>query len=218
MAPRCIVFLLAAATLGLVASEAPGQTHEDGVQASETPPPAQQQQSADLGAAAGDFAAGVTGGSGGGGSPPEVPDAAHRAASATTEPAKNATEQAKKDLAAVAFALANATEALAASGASSGSLRGAAAWGHGAVGETCCMCSEHRGLNTVLYAAADYSHWIGIHGATWWCNFECESKCRQHGGHMFGCYDERHLQEMDRQYGHRSGYQILHQDHYGSIC
>merc|ERR1712211_122226 len=85
-------------------------------------------------------------------------------------------------------------------------LRGAAGWGHGIFGETCCMCSMHHGFTTVLYAAA------------WWCQSQCEVKCHLRGGHMFGCYDEQHLLAFDAQYGHRSGYLILHHKHFGNIC
>jgi len=121
----------------------------------------------------------------------------------------NATAQARLDLEAAV----NASSAEA-----SGQLRGSAGWGHGIFGETCCMCSMHVGFNTVLYAAADYSHFFGGHAAAWYCQRECEVKCHFRGGHYFGCYDEQHLLAMDRLYGHRSGYQILHDQHFGNIC
>jgi len=35
---------------------------------------------------------------------------------------------------------------------------------------------------------------------------------------MFGCYDEQHLLTMDMLYGHRAGYRILHDQHFGNIC
>jgi len=113
----------------------------------------------------------------------------------------NATEQAKLDL-----------EWLEASAASSGW------WGHGIFGETCCMCSKHFGRTTILYAAEDYSHFFGGHGAFWRCQHQCEYKCRSRGGHMFGCYDEQHLKAMDRRYGHRSDFQIMHEGFFGNIC
>jgi hypothetical protein len=119
----------------------------------------------------------------------------------TEEVGANATEQAKLDLA-----------GLEASAASSGW------WGHGIFGETCCMCSKHFGRTTILYAAEDYSHLFGGHNAFWRCQHQCEYKCRSRGGHLFGCYDEQHLQAMDRRYGHRANYQILHDGHFGNIC
>merc|ERR1712061_714708 len=116
----------------------------------------------------------------------------------------NATEQAKLDLA-------NITSA--------GNLRGTSGWGHGILGETCCMCSKHVGWNTVLYAAADYRHY------GWWaysakeeCMQQCDVKCHLRGGHMFGCYDEQHLLQMDTRYGQQAGYQILHDQRFGNIC
>jgi len=121
--------------------------------------------------------------------------------------AANATEQARANLA-----------ALEASGEASANLRGASGWGHGIFGETCCMCSMHVGWNTVLYAAADYSNFFGGHAAQYWCQQQCEAKCYFRGGHMFGCYDEQLLLALDRQYGHRAGYQILHDQHFGNIC
>jgi hypothetical protein len=119
----------------------------------------------------------------------------------------NATERAKQDLG-----------DLQASAAAGASLRGASTWGHGIFGETCCMCSMHFGRNTLLYAAEDYSHFFGGHNAFWRCQHSCESKCHRRGGHVFGCYDEQHLLALDRYYGHRTGYQILHDQHYGNIC
>jgi len=119
----------------------------------------------------------------------------------------NATEQAKQDL--------GDLRSFAAAGAS---LRGTSTWGHGIFGETCCMCSMHFGRNALLYAAEDYSHFFGGHNAFWRCQNSCESKCHGRGGHMFGCYDEQHLLALDRYYGHRSRYQILHDRHYGNIC
>jgi len=115
----------------------------------------------------------------------------------------NATEQAKLDLA-------NIT--------SLGNLRGTSGWGHGIFGETCCMCSKHVGWNTVIYAAADYQHYFGSHAASWWCMQQCEVKCHLMGGHLFGCYDEQHLLQMDTRYGRQAGYQILHNQHFGNIC
>merc|ERR1712222_284100 len=115
----------------------------------------------------------------------------------------NATERAKLDLA-------NIT--------SLGNLRGTSGWGHGIFGETCCMCSKHVGWNTVIYAAADYQHYFGSHAASWWCMQQCEVKCHLMGGHLFGCYDEQHLLQMDTRYGRQAGYQILHNQHFGNIC
>merc|ERR1711933_619485 len=115
----------------------------------------------------------------------------------------NATEQAKLDLA-------NITSA--------GNLRGTSGWGHGVFGETCCMCSKSVGWNIVLYAAADYQHYFGSHAASWRCTQQCEVKCHLRGGHMFGCYDEQHLLQLDVRYGHRAGYQILHDQRFGNIC
>jgi len=137
-----------------------------------------------------------------------VSEAADEATSeAASIAAANATEQAQLDLA-----------TLATSAEASANLRGASGWGHGIFGETCCMCSMHVGWNTVLYGAADYSNFFGGHAAQWWCQQGCEVKCHSRGGHMFGCYDEQHLLEMDRRYGHRAGYQILHDQHFGNIC
>jgi hypothetical protein len=123
--------------------------------------------------------------------------------------AVNGTAQAEMGLAAIAAS-------------SAGNLRGAVAvsagWGHGIFGETCCMCSMHMGFKTMLYAAGDYSNFFGSHNARWWCEAGCESKCHRRGGHMFGCYDEQHLLMVDREYGHRSGFVILHDEHFGNIC
>merc|ERR1719277_1215404 len=124
--------------------------------------------------------------------------------------AANATEQARLDLEAVL----NASELA----ASSANLRGSGWWGHGVFGETCCMCSRRWGRTTILYAAEDYSHFFGGYSALWQCQHSCELECFKKGGHQFGCYDEQHLVIMDRLYGHRSGYTILHDDHYGNIC
>jgi len=142
----------------------------------------------------------------------EVPDAigAEVSSSAAAEEAAlmaNATEQAKLDLAAIS-----------ASASGAGNLRGASGWGHGIFGETCCMCSKRVGFLTVLYAAADYSNFYGGHAANYWCQQSCEIKCHFRGGHMFGCYDERLLLQMDQQYGHRAGFQILHDRTFGNIC
>ena len=146
---------------------------------------------------------------------PEVPQApAPAAAEASSIQEANATEQASvEELIAAAAAAAAATPSN-----GSANLRGAAGWGHGIFGETCCMCSMHHGFTTVLYAAADYSHLFGGHAANWWCQSQCEVKCHLRGGHMFGCYDEQHLLAFDAQYGHRSGYLILHDQHFGNIC
>jgi len=130
------------------------------------------------------------------------------ASEAAVAAAANATEQAMLDLAALA----------AAPGEASAKLRGASGWGHGILGETCCMCSAHVGWNTVLFAAEDYSHFLGGHAAQWWCQRGCEAKCRARGAYKFGCYDEQHLLAMDRLYGHRAGYSILHDQHFGNIC
>jgi hypothetical protein len=124
--------------------------------------------------------------------------------------AANATEQARLDLEAVF----NASELF----PSSANLRGSGWWGHGVSGETCCMCSRRWGWTTILYAAEDYSHSYGVHSALWQCQHSCEVECHKKGGHQFGCYDEQHIVIMDRLYGHRSGYTILHDDHYGDIC
>jgi hypothetical protein len=90
---------------------------------------------------------------------------------------------------------------------------------HGVQGETCCMCSVYVGHTTILYSAEDYHHWYGSHNAMWKCMHDCRWRCEHnyHHGGYFGCYDERHLQEMDRLYGHRSGYSIQY-GHFGSIC
>jgi len=131
---------------------------------------------------------------------------------ASAEDAQSLTEglaQARADLEA---ALANVT------GTPQVRLRGAAGWGHGIFGETCCMCARQLGFLTVLYAAADYSQFLGSHNAAWWCDLECEGKCLLQGGHRFGCYDEQHLLQMDAMYGHRTGYRILHDNHFGNIC
>jgi len=126
----------------------------------------------------------------------------------------NATEQARLDLEAVVAAAAMTSSG----GGGAANLRGTAGWGHGIFGETCCMCSQHLGFTTVLYAAEDYSHFFGGHAANWWCQQECEVKCHYRtGGHMFGCFDEQHLQDMDRRYGHMSGYSIYY-GHFGGIC
>jgi len=143
----------------------------------------------------------------------QVPAAAD--ADAAHPQTANATEQARLDLEAVVAAAAMTSNG----GGGAANLRGTAGWGHGIFGETCCMCSQHFGFTTVLYAAEDYSHFFGGHAANWWCQQECEVKCHyRSGGHMFGCYDEQHLLELDRLYGHRTGYQILHDRHFGNIC
>jgi len=117
----------------------------------------------------------------------------------------NATEQAKLELAGLESSAA-------------ANLRGASGWGHGIFGETCCMCYRHFGHDTVLFAGEDYWHVFGGHSALWRCQHQCEYKCRMQGGHTFGCYDEQHLLAFDRQYGHRSGFKIVHQHRYGNIC
>ena len=78
-------------------------------------------------------------------------------------------------------------------------------WHHGSAGETCCMCSAHMGITTLLYSAEDYHHFYGSHDARWQCLHECPRKCESdwHHGRYFGCYDESHLMAMDRMYGHR---------------
>jgi hypothetical protein len=102
-----------------------------------------------------------------------------------------------------------------------GNMSVSASWWdhHGAQGETCCMCSVHVGHTTILYSAEDYHHWYGSHNAMWKCMHDCRWKCESdyHHGRYFGCYDERHLQQMDRQYGHKSAYSIQY-GHFGSIC
>jgi len=123
--------------------------------------------------------------------------------------------QARQDLESVAANLTTEVQVGMQSGAN---LRGFAAWGHGIFGETCCMCARRFGFNTILYAAADYTQAFGSHAAYWWCNAGCEAKCRRRGGHKFGCYDEQHLIQMDAMYGHRGGYQIMHDSHFGNIC
>jgi len=96
-----------------------------------------------------------------------------------------------------------------------------AAWGwhHGIFGETCCMCQVRTGWETLLYSVEDYHHWNGGHSAQWRCLHECPQKCGSnwHHGNYFGCFDESHLYEMDRRYGHTSGYRISY-GHFGSIC
>jgi hypothetical protein len=94
----------------------------------------------------------------------------------------------------------------------------ASGWGHGSPGETCCMCSKRWGFSTILYAAGDYSHRYGTHSANWYCSQVCERQCRRKGGHMFGCYDEAHLIQMDMRFGHNPQYTILHEEHFGNIC
>jgi len=74
------------------------------------------------------------------------------------------------------------------------------------------------GGEEVAYAAEDYSHFWHGHDAFWHCEHECDVKCNIRGGHKFGCYDEKHLQAFKRQYGHRSGFKILHDDVFGNIC
>merc|ERR1711879_243751 len=114
-----------------------------------------------------------------------------------------------------------AIEASVASGGSDNSTLSASWWGwhHGVFGETCCMCSSWAGHTTVLYSAADYHHWYGSHNAKWQCLHDCPSKCASnwHHGRYFGCYDEQHLKEMDRLYGHRDHYTLAY-GHFGNLC
>ena len=96
-----------------------------------------------------------------------------------------------------------------------------ASWwgGRGIFGETCCMCSVQNGWSTLLYSAEDYHHFFGGHDAKWRCLHDCPRRCESdwHHGRYFGCYDEEHLREMDRMYGHRSGYQLYY-GHFGDLC
>merc|ERR1712187_981775 len=91
-------------------------------------------------------------------------------------------------------------------------------WHHGIFGETCCMCSVQNGWSTLLYSAEDYHHFFGGHDAKWRCLHDCPRRCESdwHHGRYFGCYDEEHLREMDRMYGHRSGYQVYY-GHFGDL-
>ncbi|CAE7435162.1 Hibadh [Symbiodinium sp. CCMP2456] len=91
-------------------------------------------------------------------------------------------------------------------------------WGHGAPGETCCMCSRSSSGKTQLYAAGDYSHNYGSQTAHEHCDEVCEIQCHFKGGHKFGCYEENDLISMSRRYQGQSNYEILHDDHFGSIC
>merc|ERR1712151_1241308 len=109
----------------------------------------------------------------------QVPAAAD--ADAAHPQTANATEQARLDLEAVVAAAAMTSNG----GGGAANLRGTAGWGHGIFGETCCMCSQHFGFTTVLYAAEDYSHFFGGHAANWWCQQECEVKC--HSGLVGTC-------------------------------
>jgi len=187
--PVRLVVLLAVAALWPALSEPETAGAADGTSA---PPEAPPQETVG-GAAAGDVPSSA---------------ASETVGEAASAAMTNATEQAKLDL----------EEVMNATAAASASLRGSSGWGHGIFGETCCMCSVRAGWTTVLYAAADYSNFFGGHAANWWCQQECEVKCHFKGGHMFGCYDEQHLLAMDRLYGHRSGYTILHDQHFGNIC
>jgi len=85
--------------------------------------------------------------------------------------------------------------------------------------ETCCMCSyDLRHLGTLLYAAEDYDHDEGAHNAQWQCQQSCRDQCNYRGkGDFFGCYDENHLRQMQRDYGHEHGFQIW-QEKKGHIC
>merc|ERR1712039_615713 len=92
-------------------------------------------------------------------------------------------------------------------------------WHHGIPGETCCMCQANMGFTTLLYSAEDYHHMYGTHNAWWQCQHECPRKCQSdwHHGRFFGCYDERHLMRMDRDFGRRRGYSIYY-GHFGGLC
>ena len=91
-------------------------------------------------------------------------------------------------------------------------------WGHGVTGETCCMCSRSRNGKTQLYAAGDYNHRYGSQSAHEHCDDVCEIQCHFKGGHKLGCYEEQQLISMSRQYQGQSSFEILHEDHFGSIC
>jgi len=86
-------------------------------------------------------------------------------------------------------------------------------------GETCCMCSLRLPhLGTLLYAAGDYNHDFGSHNARWHCQHVCREQCRWTGnGGYLGCYDESHIQSVNRRYGHRRGWNIWEERH-GDIC
>jgi len=90
---------------------------------------------------------------------------------------------------------------------------------HGVVGETCCMCSHGLAhLGTLLYAADDYAHNYGSHNARWHCMQVCEHQCDWMGaGRMLGCYDERHIIQVNNRYAHRHGWNIWQESH-GNIC
>merc|ERR1712154_501297 len=90
-------------------------------------------------------------------------------------------------------------------------------WGYR--GETCCMCSKPlRNLGTLLFAVEDYNHDYGSHNAMWYCQQNCARKCRWAASSAFyGCYDERHLLDMNRRYSHRHGWNIW-QERRGDIC
>jgi len=196
--PIRLVVLLAVSTLwpALSEPEAAGTTAGTTADAVRTAPGAPPQEQAADGVEA-----------------PEAPSAA-----AARDEAANGEAASAAVATAMAQARLDLAAAVNASAEASSHLRGSTGWRHGIPGETCCMCSMHVGFNTVLYAAADYSHFFTGHAADWQCQRECEMKCHIRGGHYFGCYDEQHLLAMDRLYGHRSGYQILHDVNFGGIC
>lgn len=104
--------------------------------------------------------------------------------------------------------------------ASAASVSGWWGWHHAVAGETCCMCQVSMGFQgTLLYSAEDYDHMFGTHTAMWQCQFDCPRKCGAdwHHGRYFGCFDEQHLMEMDRRYGHMDGYSIFY-GHFGGLC
>merc|ERR1712176_770364 len=78
-------------------------------------------------------------------------------------------------------------------------------------GETSCMCQMSMGFTTLLYSAEEYHHMYGTHNASWQCQHECPRKCASdwHHGRFFGCYDQQHLIQMERDFGHRPGYTLL---------
>jgi len=209
LASAVLLSLLAAPSVVTAAEEAPAETAAETVAAV----PEQQAQTASEADAVAEAALG------------EAAPAAVESSPAS-EPADDsarAEEQEEEDGAALAEGVAQAKADLEATIANitaepQASLRGTAGWGHGIFGEVCCMCARQYGWTTILYAAEDYPQAFGSHAAYWWCNAGCEAKCHFRGGHIFGCYDEQHLLQMDAMYGHRAGYQILHEGHFGNLC
>ncbi|CAK9101969.1 unnamed protein product [Durusdinium trenchii] len=92
-------------------------------------------------------------------------------------------------------------------------------WGHGVVGETCCMCSRRGNWGeTILFAGGDYDHYYGSRSAHQQCDQVCELQCALQYGHKFGCYEEDDLRRFSQRYSGQANFVIQHKKWYGNIC